>query len=32
MGSVTCEETREKINLMRQAIDEIHVLEDLLDA
>ena len=30
MGSVTCEETREKINLMRQAIDEIHMLEDLL--
>lgn len=28
MGSVTCEETREKINLMRQAIDEIHMLED----
>ena len=32
MGSVTCEETREKINLMRQAIDEIHMLEDLLNA
>ncbi len=32
MVSVTCEETREKINLMRQAIDEIHMLEDLLNA
>ena len=32
MGSVTCEETREKINLIRQAIDEIHMLEDLLNA
>ncbi len=32
MGNVTCEETREKINLMRQAIDEIHMLEDLLHA
>lgn len=32
IGSVTCEETREKINLMRQAIDEIHMLEDLLNA
>ena len=32
MGTVTCEETREKINLMRQAIDEIHMLEDLLNA
>lgn len=32
MGSVICEETREKINLMRQAIDEIHMLEDLLNA
>ena len=32
MGSVTCEETREKINLMRHAIDEIHMLEDLLNA
>ena len=32
MGSVTCEETREKIKLMRQAIDEIHMLEDLLNA
>ena len=31
MESVTCEETREKINLMRQAIDEIHMLEDLLN-
>ena len=32
MGSVTCGDTREKINLMRQAIDEIHMLEDLLNA
>ena len=32
MGSVSCEETRERINLMRQAIDEIHMLEDLLNA
>lgn len=32
MGSVTCEETLERINLIRQAIDEIHLLEDLLNA
>ena len=32
MGNVTCEKTREKINLIRQAIDEIHMLEDLLNA
>lgn len=32
MGSVTDEETREKVNLIRSAIDEIHMLEDLLYA
>lgn len=32
MGSITCEETRGKIDLMRRAIDEIHMLEDLLYA
>ena len=32
MGSVTSVETREKIDLMRHAIDEIHMLEDLLHA
>ena len=32
MGSVTDEETLEKVNLMRTAIDEIHMLEDLLYA
>ncbi len=32
MGNVTCETTREKINMIRQAIDEIHMLEDLLYA
>lgn len=32
MGSITDDETQRKINLMRLAIDEIHMLEDLLDA
>ncbi|MCR4650686.1 MAG: helix-turn-helix domain-containing protein [Lachnospiraceae bacterium] len=32
MGSVTDEETLEKVNLMRTAIDEIHMLEELLYA
>lgn len=32
MGSVTGEETLEKIELMRSAIDEIHMLEELLHA
>lgn len=32
MGSVTDEETLEKVNLIRSAIDEIHMLEDLLYA
>ena len=32
MGSVTDEETLEKIELMRSAIDEIHMLEELLHA
>ena len=32
MGSVTDEETLEKVNLMRIAIDEIHMLEELLYA
>ena len=30
MGNVTSEEIREKINLLRLAIDEIHLLEDIL--
>ena len=32
MGAVTDEETLEKIELMRSAIDEIHMLEELLHA
>lgn len=32
MGSVTDEETLEKVNLIRSAIDEIHMLEELLYA
>ena len=32
MGTVTCEETKDRINLIRTAIDEIHFLEELLDA
>ena len=32
MGLVTDEETLEKIELMRSAIDEIHMLEELLHA
>ena len=32
MGSVSDEETRGKIDLIRHAIDEIHMLEDLFDA
>ena len=32
MGSVKDEETLEKVNLMRTAIDEIHMLEELLYA
>ena len=32
MGAVTDEKTLEKIELMRSAIDEIHMLEDLLHA
>ena len=32
MGSVTDEKTLEKVNLIRSAIDEIHMLEELLDA
>lgn len=31
MGAVQDEETREKVNMIRSAIDEIHMLEDLLD-
>ena len=30
IGNVTDEETLEKVNLMRTAIDEIHMLEELL--
>ena len=32
MGSVRDEETLEKVNLIRSAIDEIHLLEELLYA
>ena len=32
MGSVSDENTLEKVNLMRTAIDEIHMLEELLNA
>lgn len=32
MGSVTDEETLERVNLIRSAIDEIHMLEELLYA
>jgi transcriptional regulator with XRE-family HTH domain len=32
MGSVSDEKTLEKVNLMRTAIDEIHMLEELLNA
>ena len=32
MGSVSDEATLEKVELMRSAIDEIHMLEELLDA
>lgn len=32
MGSVSDDKTLEKINLMRTAIDEIHMLEELLNA
>lgn len=32
MGSVTDENTLEKVNLIRSAIDEIHMLEELLYA
>ena len=32
MGSVSDEKTLEKVNLMRAAIDEIHMLEELLNA
>ncbi len=32
MGSVTEEATLEKVNLIRNAIDEIHMLEELLHA
>lgn len=32
MGSVTDEKTLEKVNLIRTAIDEIHMLEELLNA
>ncbi|MCI8742876.1 MAG: helix-turn-helix transcriptional regulator [Lachnospiraceae bacterium] len=32
MGSVTDEETLERVNRIRSAIDEIHLLEELLDA
>lgn len=32
MGGITDEETLEKVNLIRSAIDEIHMLEELLYA
>ncbi len=32
MGSVTDEETMKKVNIVRSAIDEIHMLEDMLNA
>ena len=32
MGSITDEKTLEKVNLIRTAIDEIHMLEELLYA
>ena len=32
MGSITDEKTLEKVNLIRSAIDEIHMLEELLYA
>ncbi len=32
MGNVSDEKTLEKVNLMRTAIDEIHMLEELLNA
>lgn len=32
MGSVTDEETLERVNLIRSAIDEIHILEEILYA
>ena len=32
MGSITDEKTLDKVNLIRSAIDEIHMLEDLLYA
>ena len=32
MGGVTDEDTLEKIDLIRTAIDEIHLLEDLINA
>lgn len=32
MGGITDEATLEKVNLIRSAIDEIHLLEELLDA
>lgn len=32
MGSVTDEETFERVNLIRSAIDEIHILEEILYA
>lgn len=32
MGNITDRETLEKINLIRSAIDEIHILEELLYA
>lgn len=32
MGNVHDEETLEKVNLIRSAIDEIHMLEELLNA
>ena len=31
MGSVTDQETLDKVNLIRQAIDEIHMLEEALN-
>lgn len=31
MGAIQDEITREKVNLIRSAIDEIHMLEELLD-
>ncbi len=31
MGTVHDEATREKVNMIRSAIDEIHMLEELLD-